>query len=57
MVVNWILEKLAGNYNEKQLKNIVPVVAKINEYYEQWHDLSDEQIKAKTQEFKQRIHA
>lgn len=57
MVVNWILEKLAGNHNEKQLKKIAPLVTKINEYYESRHGLSDQQIKAKTEEFKARLQA
>ena len=50
-----ILLAIAWNYNERQLKKIKPIVKKINEYYENRHSLSDEQIKAKTEEFKKRL--
>ncbi len=51
----WIIEKIAGNYNDKQLSTIYPLVDKINKIYTSWDNLSDEEIKAKTDEFKQRI--
>lgn len=57
MVVTRILEKIAGNHNEKQLKKIAPLVTKINEYYERRHALSDDEIKAKTGEFKARVQS
>ncbi len=50
-----IINKIAGDYNEKQLKQIAPLIDQINNFYEERHTLSDEQIKAKTQEFKERI--
>jgi len=50
-----IINKIAGDYNEKQLKQIAPLIDQINAFYEERHTLSDEQIKAKTQEFKERI--
>lgn len=52
-----ILNKIAGDYNEKQLKEIAPMVIQINSFYEDWHSLTDDQIKAKTDEFKQRLAA
>lgn len=55
MVVNWILEKISGNYNDKQLRKLQPLVDQINEIYESWHELSDADIQAKTDEFKQRV--
>lgn len=50
-----ILNKIAGDYNEKQLTLIRPLITQINTFYEDRHTLSDEQIQAKTQEFKERI--
>lgn len=50
-----ILGKLAGNYNEKQLQKLRPTVKKINSIYDDLTALSDSQIQAKTQEFKDRI--
>ena len=52
---NRIVEKIAGDYNQKQIDEISPLVKKINDIYESWHNLSDEQIQWKTEEFKQRI--
>ena len=50
-----ILGKLAGNYNEKQLQKLRPTVTKINTLSDSLSDLTDAQIQAKTQEFKDRI--
>ncbi len=55
MVVSWILNKIAGDYNQRQINKILPLVKKINEIDKSWDSLSDEQIKAKTEEFKQRL--
>jgi preprotein translocase subunit SecA len=57
MPINRILDKLAGDHNQKEINKMQPMVAKINEVYESRHDLTDEQIKAKTQEFKDRLTA
>ncbi len=46
---------IAGDYNQKQLKKLRPIVKQINEFFTEFDVLSDEQIKAKTQEFKDRI--
>ncbi|MBP6910496.1 hypothetical protein KBC03_02760 [Patescibacteria group bacterium] len=55
MVFNAILGAIAGDYNQRQLNKIQPVVKKINELDKEWDALSDEQIQAKTAEFKQRV--
>lgn len=55
MPFGWILNKIAGDYNEKELAKIRPLIQKINNFYEDRHTLSDDQIKAKTQEFKERL--
>jgi len=41
--------------NEKVLRKMQPTVAKINELEPEYEKLSDEQLKAKTEEFKTRI--
>ncbi len=53
-MINWILNKITWDYNEKQLKSINPIVWEINIWYEKYKSLSDNEIKAKTDEFKQR---
>ena len=55
MVFNLILEKIAGSYNERQLKKYEPKIKRINELFEEYDKLSDDQLKAKTQEFKERL--
>ncbi len=41
--------------NEKVLKKLQPVVDKINELEPEYEKLSDDELKAKTQEFKDRL--
>ena len=55
MVFNWVLEKIAGTYNERQLKKYEPKIKKINELFKEYDKLSDEELKSKTQEFKERL--
>lgn len=55
MVFNSILEAIAGDYNQRQLNKILPLVKKIRQLETEWDALSDEQIKAKTPEFKARV--
>lgn len=51
----WILNKIAGNYNEQQLQKLQPIIQQINNIYTELDSLSDDAIKAKTQEFKDRL--
>ena len=49
------LEKIFGNYSEKEIKKIKPIVAKIEALGPQYESLSDEELRAKTQEFRDRL--
>ncbi|MHC8948689.1 preprotein translocase subunit SecA [Sphingobacterium hungaricum] len=49
------LSKLFGSKSERDIKTIQPLVAKIKEAYEQLANLSNDELRAKTSEFKQRI--
>ena len=51
------LEKIFGNYSEKELKKINPVVDKIESYDSAMQALTDEELRAKTEEFKGRLAA
>ncbi len=51
------LEKIFGNYSEKELKKIEPIVNKIESYDGAMQALSDDELKAKTDEFKGRLAA
>jgi preprotein translocase subunit SecA len=46
---------LGGNKSEKDVAQIRPIVEKINGFFQQYQSLSNDQLRNKTQEFKQRI--
>ena len=51
-----LLSKLfGGNKSEKDVKLIEPIVAKINQNFQQYQSLSHDELRAKTLEFKARI--
>ncbi|MCH7721797.1 MAG: preprotein translocase subunit SecA [Bacteroidetes bacterium] len=50
-----VFKKVFGDKYEKDLKLLRPFVDEINQEYEKIKNLSDEQLKAKTEEFKQKI--
>ncbi|MEE9199185.1 MAG: preprotein translocase subunit SecA [Dehalococcoidia bacterium] len=49
------LSKLAGDSNEKELAQLEPLVEAINELEPEFERLSDEQLRAKTSEFRDRL--
>jgi preprotein translocase subunit SecA len=51
-----IVKKLFGDKHEKNLKLLWPVVDEINQEYEKLKQLSDDELRAKTQEFKDKIN-
>ena len=52
------LSKLfGGNKSEKDVRVITPYVAKINAFYEQYQSLTNDELRSKTNEFRQRIKA
>jgi len=52
-----LLKKFFGDKNVKLLKDLWPVVDEINSYYDEFKKLSDDELIAKTSEFKERINA
>jgi len=46
---------LFGSKDKRDIKKLVPLVAEINEFYEKYNPLSDDQLIAKTEEFRERI--
>lgn len=50
-----LLKKLFGTTSEKEIKAIKPLVDKIEALDEEYSKLTDEQLKAKTPEFKERL--
>ncbi|MBQ9342058.1 MAG: preprotein translocase subunit SecA [Lachnospiraceae bacterium] len=50
-----LFEKVFGTHSEKELKKIYPIVDKIEALDESMQALSDDELKAKTTEFKERL--
>ncbi len=50
-----ILKSLFGSYSEKELKRIKPLQEKVLSYEEEYRNLTEEELKSKTAEFKKRI--
>jgi preprotein translocase subunit SecA len=55
MIVDTILAKVFGTKNEREVKNMLPIVAAINDLEPALRQLSDIDLAAKTIEFKERI--
>ncbi len=54
-MINTLLGKVFGTKNERELKRLMPQVEAINALEPQTKQLSDEQLRAKTDEFRKRI--
>jgi len=52
-----LFDKIFGTHSDKELKKIYPIVDKIVALDEKMQSLSDEELKAKTDEFKKRLSA
>lgn len=50
-----LLKKIFPSKHEKDVKELMPVVDEINELYSQYQSLSDDELKAKTTEFREII--
>jgi preprotein translocase subunit SecA len=50
-----IIEKIFGSYSEKEIKRIIPIVDKIESLDSTMQALSDDELKGKTFEFKERL--
>src|SRR5262249_43551396 len=54
-MINTVLTKISGSQPEREVKNLLPVVAAINEMEAQTKPLSDAELRAKTAEFKTQL--
>jgi preprotein translocase subunit SecA len=50
-----IIEKIIGNYSDRELKRIMPIIDEIEELEPKMKELTDDQLKAKTFEFRERL--
>ncbi|GHW02693.1 protein translocase subunit SecA [candidate division SR1 bacterium] len=53
-MLNWLTSLIGGDYNQKQLNQITPQIAQINERYGKFETLTDEEVQSKTEEFQNR---
>jgi preprotein translocase subunit SecA len=53
--MQWLLKKIIGTKNERDVKKMHPLVARINELELEYQQLSAEALRAKTPEFKARL--
>jgi preprotein translocase subunit SecA len=51
-MVGWVLKKILGSKNQREIKRLMPTVRRINELDEQFKSLSDEELRAKTAAWK-----
>ncbi len=52
-----LLKLIFGTKNQRDIKKLMPIVHKVNAFEEQFQALSDEELKAKTPEFRARLQA
>ncbi len=50
-----LMQKIFGDYSSRELKSITPIVDKIEAMADEYKAMSDAQLQAKTQEFKERL--
>jgi preprotein translocase subunit SecA len=55
LVLDTLLSKVIGTQNERELKRIQPLVARVNEFEPSMKQLTDTQLRAKTAEFRERF--
>ncbi len=53
--MQWLLKKMLGTKRERDIKKLQPLVDRINEIEVECQSLSEDQLKAKTQEFRDRL--
>jgi preprotein translocase subunit SecA len=54
-MLNIVSKLFGGGKHERDLKSVYPIVEEINEIYESLQSLTDDELRGKTQEFRQRI--
>jgi preprotein translocase subunit SecA len=54
-MVAWILKKILGSKNQRELRRLMPIVRRANELDEQFKSLSDDELRTKTAAWKEEI--
>jgi preprotein translocase subunit SecA len=53
-MIKWFVKKVLGTKNQREIKALLPLVAKINAFEQEYQGLMDEQLVAKTTQFRER---
>ena len=53
--MKWLINKIVGSKNQRELKKLGVIVNKINELEAEFQSLSDDQLKSKTSEWKKKL--
>jgi preprotein translocase subunit SecA len=54
-MLGFLSKVFGGSKSQKDVKLLLPIVEKANQYYQQYQSLSNDELRSKTVEFKQRI--
>jgi len=54
-MLNWIIKKIIGSKNQREIRKLQPLVRRINEVEAGLQSLSDDELRAKTLEWKDRL--
>jgi len=54
-MIGKVFSKVFGTHNERELKTLMPIINQIEALEDDYRKLSDDELKAKTVEFKERL--
>ena len=54
-MIQWFVKKILGSKNQREVKRLWPIVEKVNRIEAEYQGLRDEDLVAKTAEFKERF--
>ncbi len=54
-MINWLIKKVIGSKNTRMIKGMRPLVARINEIEAEYQKLTDDQLRAKTAAWQERL--
>jgi len=54
-MIQWFVKKVLGSKNQREVKRLWPIVQKVNAIEAEYQSLMDEQLVAKTTQFKERV--
>ena len=56
-MINFLLKRFSGRHYRKFLEKAQPIVVRINELEQTYQSLTDDELRAKTEEFRGRVKA